>query len=56
MQNIKNYFNKKEELVDKMYLTVDYQTLSKYNVPLFPVGIVLRKGYRDKNNNFVAEV
>lgn len=54
--NIKNYFSKKEELIDKMYLTVDYQTLSKYNVPLFPVGIALRKGYRDKDNNFVAEV
>ena len=26
------------------YLTVDYQALSQYNMPLFPVGIAVRKG------------
>ena len=39
-----DYFNNKSTYVDKAYLTVDYQALSAYNVPLFPVGVSIREG------------
>ena len=38
------YFNNKDTYIDKTYLTVDYQTLSTYGVPLFPVGVIVRQG------------
>lgn len=37
------FYTHREDYLLK-YLTVDYQVLSKYNVPLFPVGIVIRDG------------
>lgn len=37
------------------WLTVDYQVLSKYLVPLFPVGVVVRKG-EIKDGEFVPSV
>ena len=33
-----------EKHVKESWVTVDYQVLSSYNVPLFPVGIVIRQG------------
>lgn len=38
------YFNNKAQYIDKAYLTVDYQVLSQYSVPLFPVGVIVREG------------
>ena len=38
------YFKNREEHENKSWLTVDYQVLSSYNVPLFPVGIIIREG------------
>lgn len=38
-----NYFNNKNQFINN-WLTVQYQTLSKYKVPLFPVGIGIREG------------
>lgn len=40
----KLYYVNKDDYIDKSYLTVDYQALSKYLVPLFPVGVILREG------------
>lgn len=45
------YFKFKDQYINK-WLTVQYQTLSKYNVPLFPVGIVIREGV-EENGKFV---
>lgn len=42
--NLQTYFSNKEALENIAYLTVDYQALSLYCVPLFPVGIALRAG------------
>lgn len=39
-----SYFDNKETHINKSWLTVDYQVLSSYNVPLFPVGIIVREG------------
>lgn len=55
-QNIIKYYNNKHLLEDKAFITVDYQVLSKYLVPLFPVGIDIREGYLDKNNKFIPNV
>jgi hypothetical protein len=41
--NLIKYYDNRDSLVGK-YLTIDYQVLSKYKVPLFPVGIDLRVG------------
>jgi len=38
------YYNNRKLLENKAYLTIDYQTLSEYKVPLFPVGIDIREG------------
>lgn len=38
------YYKNKVEYEEKAWMTVDYQVLSSYRVPLFPVGIVIRKG------------
>lgn len=52
--NLLLYENKQlHEEVD--WLTVDYQVLSKYSVPLFPVGIVVRKG-EVKDGEFIPSV
>jgi hypothetical protein len=53
--NVETYFNNKEALEGVAYLTVDYQALSLYSVPLFPVGIALREG-EVVNNIFVPTV
>lgn len=37
-------FRNKEQHINISWLTVDYQVLSKYFVPLFPVGIIIRNG------------
>ena len=39
-----SYYLNKEKFEEKSWLTVDYQVLSAYNVPLFPVGIAVRDG------------
>lgn len=39
-----SYYDNKETHINKSWLTVDYQVLSSYNVPLFPVGIIVREG------------
>lgn len=49
------YFTEKEKHEGHSWLTVDYQTLSAYKVPLFPVGIVIRKG-NVVDGTFVPEV
>ena len=41
-ENLK--YLKNPELYIGQYLTVDYQALSQYNMPLFPVGIIIRAG------------
>ena len=41
-ENLK--YLKNPELYIGQYLTVDYQALSQYNMPLFPVGIIVRAG------------
>lgn len=38
------YFNSKDSYINNNYLTVDYQALSAYLVPLFPVGVLVREG------------
>jgi len=53
--NLLKYFNNKNSLIGK-YLTVNYQALSKYNVPLFPVGVDIREGYINEDNEFVPEI
>lgn len=53
--NLDKYYKNKNELIGK-YLTVNYQALSKYNVPLFPVGVDLRSGYINEDNEFVPEI
>ena len=40
------YFNNQQYYINK-WLTVQYQTLSKYNVPLFPVGLAIREGIEE---------
>lgn len=42
--NLNKYYNNRKLLENKAYLTIDYQTLSEYKVPLFPVGIDMREG------------
>lgn len=41
--NLEYYVNR-EDHEDKSWMTIDFQVLSAYNVPLFPVGITIRKG------------
>ena len=41
--NYNNYYCNKDNLINK-WLTVNYQTLTSYGVPLFPVGIGIREG------------
>ena len=48
------YFNLKDQYINK-WLTVQYQTLSKYNVPLFPVGISVREGV-EENGRFIPNI
>lgn len=38
------YYKNKNEYEHKAWMTVDYQVLSAYKVPLFPVGVIIRKG------------
>lgn len=38
------YYKNKSEYEHKAWMTVDYQVLSSYKVPLFPVGVIIRKG------------
>lgn len=38
------YMNNKKDYIPTHWCTVQYQVLSQYNVPLFPVGLGLRKG------------
>lgn len=45
----------KEEIEGKKWMTVDYQALSSYNVPLFPVGVGIREG-KYVNGTFVPFV
>lgn len=45
-----DYYNNKEQYINK-WLTVQYQVLSKYKVPLFPVGILVREGI-EENGKF----
>lgn len=52
-ENLK-YLKNKPEYLDQ-YLTVDYQALSKYNMPLFPVGIAVRKG-KVVDGKFIPDV
>lgn len=53
MENLKYLKNK--ELYLEQYLTVDYQALSKYNMPLFPVGIMVRTG-KVVDGKFIPDV
>lgn len=53
-QNYNTYYLNKSKYIGK-YLTVDYQCLSNYNVPLFPVGIIIRDG-KLVNNVFIPTV
>ena len=41
--NYNNYYCNRDNLINK-WLTVNYQTLTSYGVPLFPVGIGIREG------------
>ena len=41
--NYNNYYHNRDNLINK-WLTVNYQTLTSYGVPLFPVGIGIREG------------
>lgn len=54
--NYSKYFENKDMLEHKAYLTVDYQALSEYNVPLFAVGIDIREGTLNENKDFVPSV
>lgn len=49
-----DYFNNKKLYIN-FWLTVQYQTLSKYNVPLFPVGIGVREGI-EINGQFTPSI
>ena len=49
------YYQNKEQHEDQSWLTVDYQVLSAYKVPLFPVGITVRQG-SVIDGTFVPEV
>ena len=53
-ENYNNYYLNKNNLIGK-WLTINYQTLTSYGVPLFPVGIAIREGTED-NNKFIPEV
>lgn len=55
LENLKKYYDNRESLINKAFLTVDYQALSEYNVPLFSVGVDLRAGTL-VDNVFVPEV
>lgn len=48
------YFYNKQNYIGK-YLTVDYQVLSIYNIPLFPVGVAVRDG-KKVNGKFIPDV
>lgn len=52
--NYKNYYLNKSSLIGK-WLTINYQTLTSYGVPLFPVGINIREG-SEIDNKFIPEV
>lgn len=49
--NLEKYYNNRHLLIDSAYLTVNYQALSEYGVPLFPVGVDLRDG-TIRNNTY----
>ena len=51
--NYNNYYCNRDNLINK-WLTVNYQTLTSYGVPLFPVGIGIREG-EVINGEFVPE-
>ena len=53
IENLK--YLKDKELYLEQYLTVDYQALSKYNMPLFPVGIMVRTG-KVVDGKFIPDV
>lgn len=53
-ENLK-LLNEKDKLITTHWCTVQYQVLSQYNVPLFPVGIALRKG-TVVDGEFIPEV
>ena len=53
-ENYNNYYLNKNNLIGK-WLTINYQTLTSYGVPLFPVGIAIREG-TENNNKFIPEV
>ena len=53
-ENYSNYYLNKNNLIGK-WLTINYQTLTSYGIPLFPVGIAIREGTED-NNKFIPEV
>lgn len=42
-ENMKYFFDK-DNHISKSWMTVDYQVLSSYKVPLFPVGVIIRQG------------
>lgn len=50
----KYYLNKDDYI--GLYLTFDYQALSLYGVPLFAVGLYIRKGSVDDKGTFIPEV
>ena len=50
------YFSNKNDYINKAWLTVDYQVLSSYQVPLFPVGIIIREGTIDREGNFIPTI
>lgn len=54
--NYNKYFLNKNNLENKAYLTVDYQALSEYSVPLFAVGVDVREGVLDENNKFIPSI
>lgn len=49
------YYEDREKHENTSWLTIDYQTLSAYKVPLFPVGITVRQG-TVIDGKFVPEV
>lgn len=49
------YFVCKSSIIGK-YLTFDYQALSQYGVPLFPVGQGIREGFVNDEGVFIPEV
>lgn len=52
--NYNNYYLNKNNLIGK-WLTISYQTLTSYGIPLFPVGINIRDG-EVINNKFIPSV